>query len=124
MRISTRKALALLGIFLLLGMAGLHGSGFFLVKGAIEESNASGFIKSIVPVLFAHPSIHLLGMAAFGILGWFQPVVAKPIWGVLAGIVLADALLAFILGGWLAGGLLAAAAGCFIVAGQVRDEAA
>jgi hypothetical protein len=110
------KVLCIVGSSLLLVMAIFHGSGFFYVKELITQSNAEGFLKDIVPVLFAHPSIHLIGLAAFGILALSLGKEAKKVLWLLSLFIIVDALLAFYLGGILPGFLLIAPALCFIMA--------
>ncbi len=100
------KVLCLIGSIFLLVMAIFHGSGFNYVRSTINESNAEEFLKEIVPVLFAHPSIHLIGLAAFGMLCLFLKQEAAKILMLLSFIVLTDAFLAFYLGGILPGVLL------------------
>jgi hypothetical protein len=111
--------LSLIGSMILLVMAVFHGSGSSYINESIMKSNADGFLKEIVPVLFAHPSIHLVGLSAFGILALFLEKDAKKVLALLSLIVVVDALLAFYLGGTLPGMLLVAAALCFILANYV-----
>jgi hypothetical protein len=111
------KVLCIVGSSLLLVMGIFHGSGFFYVKELITQSNAEGFLKDIVPVLFAHPSIHLIGLAAFGILAISLGKESKKVLWLLSILIIIDALLAFYLGGLIPGVLLLAAALCFIIAG-------
>lgn len=115
------KILCITGSTLLLILGAFHGSGFFYVSEAIEKSNAEAFLKEIVPVLFAHPSIHLIGLSAFGILALFLKQDLRKLTWLLAVLIILDALLAFYLGGMIPGFLLLAAAICFIVAG-LRDQ--
>ena len=104
-------------------MAILHGSGFSYVSETIMQSNTDEFLKEIFPVLFAHPSMHLVGLAAFGILALYLKKESKKVLYLLSLMVIADSLLAFYLGGVLPGVLLMAAALCFITAGYrfIRD---
>jgi len=110
------KTLCIIGSVLLIVMAVFHGSGYSYVADAIGESDAEGFLKQIVPVLFAHPSIHLIGLAAFGILAVFLGEAAGKVLVLLAALIMVDGALAFYLGGILPGILLLAAALSFIVA--------
>jgi len=112
----TSKILCLVGSALLLVMAAFHGSGLSYVNKIMAASDADNFIKQIFPILFAHPSLHLVGLAAFGILSTFLAQEAWKVLMVLLIIVLADALLAFFLGGVLPGFLLVLAALCFGIA--------
>ncbi len=102
-------------------MGVFHGSGFFYVSESIQESNAEGFLKDIVPALFAHPSIHLIGLAAFGILTLFLKHDLRKVTWLLAVLIVLDALLGFYLGGMIPGLLLLVAAICFVVAG-LKDQ--
>jgi hypothetical protein len=111
------KLFCVTGSTLLLLMGMFHGTGFFYVSEALEKSNAESFLKKIVPVLFAHPSIHLIGLSALGVLALFlKQDRGKLLWS-LALLVLIDALLAFYLGGWIPGILLTVAALCFVFSG-------
>lgn len=112
------KTLCIIGSVLLLVMAAFHGSGYAFVTEAILESNAEDFLKQIVPALFVHPSIHLVGLAAFGILALFLKQ-ANKVLILLAILVIADAALAFYLGGVLPGVMLLATASSFAVAGYL-----
>lgn len=98
-------------------MGVFHGSGFFFVSEAIQESNAEEFLKDIVPALFAHPSIHLIGLAALGILSLFLKHDMRKLTWAIAVLVFLDALLGFYLGGMIPGVLLSVAALCFVVSG-------
>lgn len=111
------KGLCISGSLLLLLMGLFHGSGFFYVSEAIEESNAEEFLKEIVPSLFVHPSIHLIGLATFGILAVFLKQDLRKLTWLLAVLIVLDALLAFYLGGMIPGLVLLAAAVCFMLAG-------
>lgn len=113
----TSKIFCWIGNTLLIIMALFHGSGFYYVKEMITQSNAKDFLKDIVPILFAHPSIHLIGLAAFGILSLSLGKESKKVLGLLSIFIIIDALLAFYLGGILPGCLLLAAALFFILAG-------
>ncbi|MFS4447661.1 hypothetical protein [Maribacter sp. 2307UL18-2] len=106
-----------IGSILLLVMAAFHGSGFFYVREAITSSNAEDFLKDIVPALFAHPSIHLMGLSALGLLTlWLRHEAYKVAW-LLAALIALDAVLAFYLGGCIPGLLLLLAAACFVLSG-------
>ncbi|MEM6765506.1 MAG: hypothetical protein AAF655_11285 [Bacteroidota bacterium] len=105
------------GSILLLLMAGFHGSGLGFVSDAIKESDASGFLKDIVPVLFLHPSIHLTGLAVLGLLPLFMNQEGRKVLWVLTVLILIDSGLAFFLGAILPGILLTIAAITFLFAG-------
>lgn len=111
------KILCVSGSVLLLVMAAFHGSGISYVSDIMSKSNAEPFLKEIMPVLFAHPSIHLIGLAAFGVLAVFMTQDARKVLVLLAIAVAADAALAFYLGGVIPGVLLMAAVLCFGGAG-------
>lgn len=115
----TAKTLCIIGSALLLVMAAFHGSGYAFVTEAILESNAEDFLKQIVPALFVHPSIHLVGLATFGILALFLKQATGRVLTLLAILVVADAALAFYLGAVPPGVMLLAAASCFAVAGYL-----
>ncbi len=119
---NTSKWLCITGVVLLFVMAGFHGSGLGYVSRTIESTNAPDFIKLIFPPLFAHPSIHLVGLAAFGILALYLNQEAKKVLVLLSVLVLADGLLAFYLGGVLPGILLSIAAVSFVIAGWKSDS--
>ncbi len=110
------KTFCIVGSILLIMMAVFHGSGYSYVASAIGESDAENFLKQIVPVLFAHPSIHLIELAAFGILAMFLGPAASKVLTLLAALIMVDGALAFYLGGILPGILLFGAALSFIVA--------
>jgi len=118
----TSRILTITGIAMLLIMAAFHGSGFWYVRTSIQSSDASGFLKDIVPALFAHPSYHLLAMAAFGTLALFQPQSARPILLLVGVLILGDAVLGFVLGGLVPGLLLVGAAACFGLAGFRQND--
>lgn len=102
----TSKYLTIFGSVLLLVMALFHGSGLFYVTGLMDESNAPNFLKDIMPVLFAHPSIHLFGLFIFDFLSLSLGQAANKVLIVLAVLALLDGLLAFYLGGVIPGLLL------------------
>lgn len=103
-------------LFLIL-MGAFHGSSFFYVRETIQESNAEEFLKDIVPALFAHPSIHLFGLAAFGVLALFLKHDLRKVTWLLAILILLDSLLGFYLGGLIPGLLLLVASLFFVFAG-------
>ena len=111
------KIFCIIGSSFLLIMGAFHGSGFFYVSGAIEKSNAEDFLKDIVPVLFVHPSIHLIHLAGFGVLGLFFTQDFRMLTRFIAAVVSIDAGLAFYLGGLIPGCLLSLATICFVISG-------
>jgi len=108
---------SIIGILLLIVMAAFHGSGINYVNGLIAESNADDLLKGIVPVLFAHPSIHLIGIAIMGVLTFFMQHEKRKVFYAIGLLIFIDAALAFYLGGILPGVLLSLAALSFIFAG-------
>ena len=112
----TSRILIITGSILLFIMAMFHGSGIFYVNDLINESNAEGFLKEIVPVLFAHPSIHLFGLAALGIMSLYLKLEARKILFLLTILVLKDTTLAFIVGGLIPDFILTAPIVCFSIA--------
>ncbi len=117
------KIFCLSGNSFLIIMALFHGSGYFYVTNAITASNSEDFLKDIVPVLFAHPTIHLLGLAALGFLALSFSTDAKKLLTSLSILVFIDALLAFYLGGWIPGILLTIISICFIMASIYHKKA-
>lgn len=111
------RILCVVGCILLLVTAIFHGTGYSGVSDAISASNASAFLKRAVPGLWAHFSIHLAVLAAFGVLVSFSAHGARSLVALLALAVAADAALVFSLAGFFAGvALLVAAALCFALA--------
>ncbi|MEM8900286.1 MAG: hypothetical protein AAGC85_19375 [Bacteroidota bacterium] len=113
----TFRLLIFLGSFLLLFMGGFHGSGLRYVTEKMTSSNASDFLKDIFPILFVHPSIHMVGLAALGFLSLFLKTDGKKILWLVAVLVIIDSCLAFFLGGILPGILLALSAFAYVYAG-------
>lgn len=100
------KISTIIGCILLIVMSLFHGSGIYYVTDLIEQSNSESFVKEIFPILFAHPSIQLLGLAGLGILTLFMRYEAGKIRFFIAIMVLIDSLLAFYLGATIPGILL------------------
>ena len=116
-RIKTSKIAIIVGCLLLLVMGVFHGSGIFYITDKIDHSNLDSLLKEIVPVLFAHPSIHLLGLVAFGILSLFLKHEVKKVVFTIAVLVVIDAILAFYLGATIPALLLLTGSSCFVLAG-------
>ncbi len=111
------RILCAIGCILLVITAIFHATGYSGVSDAISESNASAFLKRAVPGLWAHFSIHLAALAAFGVLVLFSAHGARSLIALLALAVAADAALVFSLAGFFVGiVLLVAAALCFALA--------
>ncbi len=115
--------LCLIGVVLLVGMAGLHSSGTFYLSGLLAESDARGFLKEIFPIVFAHVSLHLLVLAAFGLLAAFSPAARRPVAAIVAGAIALDAAIALALGAWPPAVLLVAAAASFALAAYRAGDA-
>ena len=113
------KGLTIAGSVLLLLMAGIHGSGYNYLTGMMNTSDAPAFIKQIFPVLFAHPSLHLLGLAAFALLTLWMPYEGRKVLFLAATLVILDGVLAFILGGVVPGILLSLAGLAFFFSGRL-----
>ena len=109
------KTLCYIGSALLLVMGIFHGSGTLWISGKVAESNAEEFLKDVFPILFAHVSMHLIGLAILGVLLTFFGKSAWSILVLLSLLVLADAGLAFSLGALPPGMLLLAASTCFAI---------
>ncbi len=106
----------ILGCLLLTLMAAFHGSGIQFVNTEVTKSNIADFIKEIFPVLFVHPSIHLLGLAAFGVLTLRMKDSRKGVLVMIASLVVISSLAAFYLSAIIPGILLLTAATCFLMA--------
>ncbi|MBS0381290.1 MAG: hypothetical protein JSR56_02555 [Proteobacteria bacterium] len=106
-----------IGSILLLVTAVLHGLGYSQVSDAISKSNVSAFLKHVVPGLWAHFVIHLVILAAFGLVLAFSIQRVRILQALLALAAAADAAWAFSLAGFFVGvALPAAAALCFAFA--------
>lgn len=114
------RVLSWVGSLMLLIMALFHGSGYSFVKETIDKSNSETFLKEIIPTLFIHPSLHMIGLAAFGILAIYLKGGKQKVLLLLSLLILVDALLAFNLGGVLPGVLLLISALCFLLAGMKK----
>ncbi len=104
------------GTLLLLLMAIFHGSGFAFVMDKMNQSNASPFLKEIMPVLFLLPSVHLVCLASLGGISIFlgdrsRPVLVLVI--IFSGI---NMVFALYLGAYIPSILLLLAIGCFLLA--------
>ena len=110
----TPKVLCYIGSGLLLLMGLFHGSGLSYFTGLIKESNAMDLLKEVVPVLFAHPSIHLIGLAALGILATTMQQPVNKLLIFLVIMIGIDAALGFYVGGPIPGIALSIAAAFFL----------
>jgi len=113
----TTKTLTILGSTLLLIMALFHASGLFYVTGLIQQSNVESFIQEIFPVLFAHPSVQLLGLSGLGIVTLFMTHEIKKVISFIVIMVLINALFAFYLEAILPGILLVLSSALFALGG-------
>ena len=107
----------IIGSLLLIIMAALHGSGTTYVSTLINESNSETFIKEVFPILFAHPSIHLLGLAGLGTLTLFMRHEIRKVMLFLSALIVIDSFLAFYLGAIIPGILLILSAFSFVLSG-------
>ncbi|PRX56445.1 hypothetical protein [Flagellimonas meridianipacifica] len=114
------KTSTIIGCTLLIIMALFHGSGFFYVTDVIQKSNSEPFIKKIFPILFAHPSIQLFGLAGLGVLTLFMKHEIEKILFFIAILVFIDSLLAFFLGAVIPGILLVFSSSVFVFGGIKR----
>ena len=103
---SITKRSTIVGCVLLSSMALFHGSGIIYLTEIVQQSNAKPFIKEIFPVLFAHPSIHLFGLAALGILTLFMKHEVGKILLFISILISINAILAFFLNATIPGILL------------------
>ena len=110
------RTLGLIGTLIILIMAAFHGSGLRFVNEVMTKSNAADFLQEIFPVLFIQPSLHLLTLAAFSVLGLFFLPDGRRVLQLTAVALLMDAVLALILQAWLPAGMLILAAGLLIAA--------
>jgi len=101
-------------------MSLLHGSGIGYVNNLMQESNAEDFLKEIFPVLFAHPSIQLLGLAALGVLTLFMKHETEKVLLFITILIAVNCGLAFYLGATIPGILLLSSAFAFGLGGFVK----
>lgn len=118
----TSKLLCYTGSGLLLFMGLFHGSGLQYFTGLIKQSDASDLLKEVVPVLFAHPSIHLFGLAALGILTTTMKYEFQKLLIVITIFIFIDAALGFYVGGLVPGIALALAGLFFLLAALRKDQ--
>ena len=111
------KISTLIGCSLLITMALFHGSGIFYLSDLVQQSDADPIIKKIFPVLFAHPSIQLFGLAGLGIVTFFMKHEIGKILLFIAILVLVDSVLAFFLGAMLPGLVLVLTSSVFGLGG-------
>lgn len=111
------KTSTIIGCTLLIIMALFHGSGIFYVTDLIQQSDTEPFIKEIFPILFAHPSIQLLGLAGLGIVTLFMKYEIDKILVFIAILVFIDSILAFLLGATIPGVLLVFSSSAFVLGG-------
>lgn len=78
------RLLSILGAAMLLGMAAYHGVGVGKFSEALAQSDASGFIKAIFPVLFLNTSLYLGTLAAFALYAAASPAAARSVNAIIA----------------------------------------
>ncbi len=91
---------------MLVGMGVLHGSGFTYVSDTLASSELPGFLKRVLPPLYLYPSVLMVILALVIVLALRQRNGQSFVLAVVAGIVAANAVLGFVLGGLLPGGVL------------------
>ncbi|MGD1946342.1 MAG: hypothetical protein ACFB0A_08800 [Croceivirga sp.] len=116
------KKATIIGVILLIIMSIFHGSGTRYVTEIIEQSNTEDFAKNIFPVLFVHPSIHLLGLAVLGVLTLFMKHETRKIKFFIAILVGIDAILAFYLKALVPGIALLLSASLFLIDTKTIDS--
>ncbi|NAS14037.1 hypothetical protein [Poritiphilus flavus] len=97
-------------------MAVFHGSGLKFVTASVVESNSEDFIKDIFPVLFLHTSMHLLGLAVFGLSTLWMREGHNTVLVIISSLIAVSAFAAFYLGALIPGILLLTAGFCFLIA--------
>lgn len=107
------KIATIIGSILLVIMAIFHISGIGYVNNLVQQSNTEPIVKTIFPVLFAHPSVQLFGFAGLGIWTLFSGNGIKNSLLFIAVMVCIDAAFAFYLGAAVPGVLLMFAAFTF-----------
>lgn len=100
------KIATIIGSTLLVIMAIFHISGIGYVSNLVQQSNTEPIVKTIFPVLFAHPSVQLFGLAGSGIWTLFSGKGIKNSLLFIAVMVCIDAAFAFYLGAAVPGILL------------------
>ncbi len=111
------KISTIVGCILLILMGIFHMSGIHYVTDLIQQSNSEPFIKEIFPILFAHPSIQLFGLAGLGILTLFMKHEIEKILFFITILVFIDSILAFSLGATIPGILLVLSSSAFGLGG-------
>lgn len=105
-----------LGVFFVLAIAVLHGSGFGEFTGQMRASDAAPFLKDMFSVLYAMPTLYLVVLGVFGCLALMKPTMRSPICWVLGPAVLAAGALALLLGEWIPLLVMGAGGALFVVA--------
>lgn len=75
-------------------------------------------------MLFAHPSLHLVGLAVFGLLAIRMPQEGSKVFYLIAILVGVDGVLAFALGGIVPGVLLVLAGALFFFSARLQSPLA
>lgn len=116
------KVATIVGSVLLIVMALFHGSGINYVSDLMQQSNTASFLKEMTPILFAHPSIHLLGLSMLGIMTMNMGKEIRKVLYAIIALIVVDALVAFYLGAMIPGALLLVAAICFLIDGVQKKK--
>lgn len=111
-----------LGIIFVLAIAALHISGLPHYSEQINQSNASDFLKSMFPVLYAIPSLYLAVLAIFGFVALSTPTAFRRICFVLAVAVFAAGLLALLLGEWIPVVVMGGGAALFVISALTQQN--
>ena len=116
------RILVITGSVFLILMGLFHGSGLSFMVNTMNDSNAESFIKEVFPVLYLHPSIHLIAMAVLSLSTVFMKHDHKMVLLLLSSIIIVSAIAAFYLSAWLPGILLLLAVLCFVLATSKKQE--
>ncbi len=119
---SKQKAFGIIGSSILLLVAVIHGFGTEYVTGLINSSNLNAFIKEIFPVVFIHPSIHLIGIAILGFYSLSLGASGSRIFKILGLLIAFDSGMAFYLKELAPALILLSAAICLFMAGVVSKK--
>lgn len=107
--------LGLIASAFLFTMGILHLSGINYFKDLVLSSDLSPMIKDVFPVLFALPSLQLIGFSIVGAMEIFSRGDSSKVFRLLSLLVFLDAIVAVYLGVWLPAILLFIPAGLFLI---------
>ena len=116
------KVATIVDSVLLIVMALFHGGGMNYVSDLMQQSDTESFLKEMIPVLFAHPSIYLLGLSMLGIVTLNMGQEIRKVLFAIAALIVVDALIAFNLSAIIPGALLLVAAFCFLIGGVQKKK--